>query len=329
MSNKLSVWKLFAQETPADELKKIISTHIDNCVTTQDTPILDFYPEGPDLYDNGCWKIIEECVDEKQLDISEIQIDICDYNADYPCKVVKKQPAWLNKVLLFPNAFNTNGQHHEAMFGHFVARPSWDRIVLHDAIKKTNNALYSFWQGKDKPYSYRTTIKKLKQYYPGDWKKYKHSLDSMPDANINTSPNRQQFITFPDNVLPLKNYYEKIFVDIVSETFTTGTTSFITEKTVRPIVYKCPFIIMAGKGYLEVLKEFGFKTFSTWWDEDYDNYTGPERLEKIIELIKTLSQEKHVDTLKLELHRTLEHNYDHIVQGKWKKHADRLGVKDE
>ena len=77
------------------------------------------------------------------------------------------------------------------------------------------------------------------------------------------------------------------------------------------------------------MKEFGFKTFSTWWDEDYDNYTGPERLEKIIELIKTLSQEKHVDTLKLELHRTLEHNYDHIVQGKWKKHADRLGVKDE
>ena len=43
----------------------------------------------------------------------------------------------------------------------------------------------------------------------------------------------------------------------------------------------------------------------------------------------TTRYEDKVDTLKLELHRTLEHNNDHIVQGKWKKHADKLGVKDE
>ena len=329
MPIKLSVWKLLAQETPPQRLKAIIGEHFDKCATGRTTPIFDFYPEGPDLHDNGCWQIIEQCAIDKQFSISDVQIDICDYNANYPCKVVKKQPAWLNKVLLYPKAFETNNIKPEVIFGHFVARPSWDRIVLHESIKRTNNALYSFWQGKNKPYSYRNSIKKLQHYYPNDWKKYKNLLDNMPSTNINTTPDKQEFITFPDNVLPLKPYYEKIFVDIVSETFTSGTTCFITEKTTRPIVYKCPFVIMAGKGYLKALKKFGFKTFDTWWDEDYDNYTGPERLEKIMALINTLSREKHINSLKLELQTTIEHNYNHIIQGQWKTHTHRLGISDE
>ena len=155
-----------------------------------------------------------------------------------------------------------------------------------------------------------------------------NSIIQMIGKNINTKPNKQEFITFPDNVLPLKPYYEKIFVDIVSETFTSGTTCFITEKTVRPIVYKCPFIIMAGKGYLKALKKFGFKTFDAWWSEEYDNYTGPERIEKIVQLINTLSKE-NIKALKVELQNTIEHNYNHIIKGEWKNNNYRFGIVDD
>ena len=70
--------------------------------------------------------------------------------------------------------------------------------------------------------------------------------------------------------------FSKTFLNIIPETFidyekSNHGTFFPTEKTEKSIVAGQPFIIASTPGFLRGMKELGFKTFDTWWDESYDN----------------------------------------------------------
>ena len=65
----------------------------------------------------------------------------------------------------------------------------------------------------------------------------------------------------------------------------------LTEKTLRPIACGQPFIIANGPGTLKYLKTYGFKTFSPWIDESYDQeHNNQSRLTLIIKEMKRLSE---------------------------------------
>lgn len=83
-------------------------------------------------------------------------------------------------------------------------------------------------------------------------------------------------------------HYGKFDIELVAETYTLGTTFFPTEKTVRPIVGNKPFVIYGPVGHLQNLKNIGFKTYSEFWDESYDNYQGPQRWQKIQQVVENI-----------------------------------------
>ena len=61
----------------------------------------------------------------------------------------------------------------------------------------------------------------------------------------------------------------------------------LTEKTCRALATGHPFLLAAGPGSLKLLRDYGFKTFSPWIDENYDTETDPEkRLEQIVYAMK-------------------------------------------
>ena len=128
----------------------------------------------------------------------------------------------------------------------------------------------------------------------------------------------EKFIEFtigPPDHLNILKHYDKIFLDLVIETYITGNTFFATEKTLRPIIARTPFLIMGPIGYLANLKAQGFRTFDRWWNEDYDAYEGPNRIVEIkkrLEMIFSWSQERMQQTL-LEMQEVLEHNYNHYM----------------
>tara|TARA_B100000927_G_scaffold286110_1_gene277107 strand:- start:1045 stop:2190 length:1146 start_codon:yes stop_codon:yes gene_type:complete len=64
---------------------------------------------------------------------------------------------------------------------------------------------------------------------------------------------------------------------------------FITEKITRPILNLHPQIIYGPTGTLQHLKSLGYKTFSDYWSEDYDNLDGDHKLEAIMDIIKQMS----------------------------------------
>lgn len=109
----------------------------------------------------------------------------------------------------------------------------------------------------------------------------------------------------------LTTRYQDIFVDVVGETFVDGVTFFPTEKVVRAMLLKKPFIVYGSECFLEYLRQMGFYTFNDYWNEYYDGYQGPQRLAKIIEVIDLLSAEPLSVLADMLEHMTplLEHNH--------------------
>ena len=107
--------------------------------------------------------------------------------------------------------------------------------------------------------------------------------------------------------------YDDYFLEIVVETDCI-TTEWITEKTIKNLYIGKPFIVMGGAGILTKLKSFGFKTFSPWIDESYDDITNNYlRLEAIKQEIDRLA-DIDINHLYQELLPILEHNRETYVK---------------
>jgi len=86
-----------------------------------------------------------------------------------------------------------------------------------------------------------------------------------------------------------------------------------TEKTIKPIYYKSPFIINGCRGLLELLRQDGFQTFSKVWDESYDQMADiNDRQDRIIEVLKSL-ESKTFHELYDETLPVVTHNYNHLM----------------
>ena len=87
-----------------------------------------------------------------------------------------------------------------------------------------------------------------------------------------------------------KSLYLDTYFSIVGETeFFDNWKDYTTEKVIKPIQQFHPFVIIGRPYVLKDLKSYGFKTFSDFWDESYDNIEDNQhRILKVYELIREL-----------------------------------------
>lgn len=112
-----------------------------------------------------------------------------------------------------------------------------------------------------------------------------------------------------------KGDYEKTFISVVSETLVDVDTLFITEKTWKPIMVGHPFIILGNQGTLKYLKSIGYKTFSPWINEEYDDILDPTiRLNKIVNELEKLSKNSVEELLNIrkEMKDVCKHNHENF-----------------
>jgi hypothetical protein len=80
--------------------------------------------------------------------------------------------------------------------------------------------------------------------------------------------------------------YQSTNVEVVLETLFDDNRLHLTEKSLRPIACRQPFILVATHGSLQYLRDYGFQTFDTVWDESYDMIQDPyERMRAIIDVM--------------------------------------------
>lgn len=92
---------------------------------------------------------------------------------------------------------------------------------------------------------------------------------------------------------------------------------FLTEKTFKPIKMKMPFIVYGQPYVLKTLKKYGYKTFSSFWDESYDEIENNwSRKQSIVNLIIKLNQysTKELYDLVQNMNEILQYNYDHMMK---------------
>ena len=161
------------------------------------------------------------------------------------------------------------------------------RKQLFDALQKQSlldNSLISFL---DPPYNI-----KLNQAYELPW--------------VNTS-NYPRYGSDQDIHEP---QFNDCAFNLVSETNDNNHDVFITEKLWKPIIAQQIFVVHGNLGYLKKLREMGFRTFDSVFDESYDQESNPnKRIEKIVSLCQHL---RTVDKSKIyqETADIRQHNYN-------------------
>ena len=136
---------------------------------------------------------------------------------------------------------------------------------------------------------------------------YSSKIGTQPDTKI---------LNNIENEL-IENAYMNVFCDIVTESRFAQPTANYSEKTFHPMWYKKPFVLAAPPHTLKYLKEEGYKTFSEFWDESYDDCENhDERLMKIYDVIDYIDS-KTIDELRImyeQMKPILQHNYSLIKQ---------------
>jgi hypothetical protein len=112
-------------------------------------------------------------------------------------------------------------------------------------------------------------------------------------------------------------YYRHSLIDLVVEPNLVGTVFNPTEKIARPILLKKPFIVMGASKVLDNLRKLGFKTFSDFWNEEYDDASLDKRYEGILDLIDTIAKlsDNEVMCMYHNMASILEHNYNLLTSG--------------
>lgn len=191
-----------------------------------------------------------------------------------------------------------------------MRKPRPHRISFAQALYK-NNLLQgnivtmATVEGHDKLFNKNNDfIKTFKSHYDNN---FLHSLPWVADADqlnvanslMNTDNEKQLYLDSTVNFI------------IESSVDFSGIELDITEKIIKPIVALQPFVLYGQPGALDELKHMGYKTFSNWWDESYDNIQSSKiRMHYIVDLFKYINS-LTVDQL-AELHHSmlpiLEHN---------------------
>lgn len=111
--------------------------------------------------------------------------------------------------------------------------------------------------------------------------------------------------------IDLWDYAQTTLLQVVTETVYEGQRQHLTEKTFKPIVMQQPFVLVACQGSLEYLRRYGFKTFSSVFNEDYDNQNDDTRILHIGKLLADINGLSQKEKQQMQQHLTpiVEYNF--------------------
>jgi len=115
------------------------------------------------------------------------------------------------------------------------------------------------------------------------------------------------------------NFFNQAYFNFVVETHFDNDTIFLTEKTFKPILNLQPFVIIGNPGSLQLLKDLGYKTFSTVIKEDYDKILNhKDRMSQLLKSTFDLCNLSHKHHMRIQqiIGDILKHNQTLLLSPK-------------
>lgn len=130
------------------------------------------------------------------------------------------------------------------------------------------------------------------------------------------------FSKFPmeSSVSDTIKFYSDSLIHVIAETNFYTNIIHITEKTMKPIMYKQPFIFVGPARSIKYLKDLGFKTFSDLWDESYDDEEDHnKRMNMVLDLLERLNNLSDKDKLNISriCSSIVNYNYNLMQDQYW------------
>lgn len=117
-------------------------------------------------------------------------------------------------------------------------------------------------------------------------------------------------------VIPL-NIYNQTAYSLVCETNCENDSVFFTEKTVKPILARRLFVMVANRYSLAMLRDLGFRTFGHIIDESYDEIEHyPDRQYAALEQLKWLCNQPQEQIL-AQCREVVDHNFNLMYGRDW------------
>lgn len=221
-------------------------------------------------------------------------------------------------------------------FVNLTCAPKLLRLLFLDKYYQNKNFDYSFYpwhHGKKLDFEVKTIIKPL-EWLNGEKIK---SIDSK--SNIEwINPNIPTFIhdsapfkeltefsknwksgslnkTFFNDLMPIESFESNC--DVVFESYINYDSVLITEKTLKQIIFKRPFILFGSKNQNMCLKKMGFELYDEIFDYDFDTHDTVEKrfnsfckqIDRYVNLQPTIFSEKL-----LCIQNKIEHNFQFLLK---------------
>lgn len=284
--------------------KIVDSMNKDGCVLLH-----TFEPHNPE--NNGLYDLLDQLCDYYAWDKSKICIILPNptfSHSEYNTVSTKMYPfEGLDNPMVPVYPWN-----YEKSYGMFIGRSSSARIGAlynHLNFKFKDQGVTSFHS------AIRNDIRSLSEYLVASGRNKSTVEDIQPYSDIG------QVYYGPiwndrKNMLSTNwsTVYKQIGIEIICETSTEPNCYGITEKTLRPLFYKRPFLIIGSKGYVKFLKEKGIKTFEPIISDDYDNLEELERVDCVFSILEDLIVNNKLQVLHEKFQDVLKHNQHKIFE---------------
>ena len=121
---------------------------------------------------------------------------------------------------------------------------------------------------------------------------------------------------------PRFDLYDRVFAELVIETFYRTPTVHVTEKTWRPIASRVPCLLLLNAPNLEYLEQLGYRLEPSHF---YSRLKMCSTIEQVVETLKTFVNELKQDSnLQEQMTESCEYNYQHFwkMKSKWSSAKD-------
>lgn len=190
-------------------------------------------------------------------------------------------------------------------------RPKQQRVALFTELLKQESGILTMGIGDDGNFDEIDNIEQSMVFdYPKSFRKYqKYQVRKMLPKEYDT----ELTINNPTHDENIEKYLDS-YLHIVSETYFENNLDqmFFSEKIYKPVVFLQPFIIFGQTHSLQHLKKLGFKTFSPFINEEYDNiHNDHERFNAALKSVKSFLRNDHktMHNMMKEMIPILIHNY--------------------
>jgi len=196
-------------------------------------------------------------------------------------------------------------------FGIFIGRSNWARLGLASYMHTHYRDKISITFHYDPTNDFFNNNFGLEELVIKNWNQTSDVFQFLSHLPIKDPTHRSYPILWDRDGFDLDDQYRDVFCEIVCETYFTGRVFFFTEKLMRCILNRRPFIVQGPRYFLKNLKKLGFRTFEQWWDEGYSDDTSDAMFESIKQNIDWISSQSDntLHTWYHEMQPVLEHNF--------------------